>query len=646
MVVRPLLALFALLVLVPFLPAAVPVQAQNRQPATPPGLFGLNMYVTGRERSEAEAAALVQLAGPIGARWTREEICWACWGNSAENAFYDRRIKLLADAGIGIIGMLLTTPERYRDPACVRYARSSGEPEYWCAPTDMAAYARWVGQVVERYDGDGVNDAPGSPRVAVWQIWNEPDQDGTWLPRADPAAYATMQRLAYAAIKQADPTAIVLNGGVYTFDGVGQNNFMDRVVEFGGWDSFDVLAIHPWLIDHPPDNPALINPREGFDVTIPGRIALAQRWINARGGGKPIWITEVGWATCGGACAPQFAKSPDEQADYMVRTFVLAAAAGVQHVSYFQLEDKFNGGQQPWGPAAILNDDLSPKPAYAAYGTLVRLLQFARYEGTGPLHRANDLANYRFRLTDGGSVDVVWSLRGPRSVDFPLASGFSAALVDRAGGETALQGGSARLTVSDRPIYVRQLSGRARIFAETNQNVRDPFLRFWEQNGGLAVFGLPLDAETVEPAADGRDRRVQWFERNRFEAHPENAPPFDVLLGLLGVEALAQRGIDWRTLPTVDGPPAANCRYFPETRHSLCPPFRAFWEQNGGLAIFGYPISEPQPEQVEGGRTLTVQWFERNRFEEHPNLPPAFRVQLGRLGAELRNEKGKMKKAK
>jgi hypothetical protein len=617
------------------LPAASPpVQAQNRQPTTPPGLFGLNTYITGQERSDAEATALVELAVPIGVRWAREEICWACWGDRPENAFYDRRIKLLADAGIGIIGMLLTTPERYRDPACVRYARSIGEPEYWCAPTDMAAYARWVGQVVERYNANGVNDAPGSPRIAVWQIWNEPDQDGTWLPRADPAAYATMQRLAYAAIKQADPTAIVLNGGVYTFDAVGQNGFMDQVVANGGWDSFDALAIHPWLIDHAPDNPDLINPREGFDVTIPGRIALAQRWLAARGG-KPLWITEVGWATCGSACAPQFAKSLDEQADYLVRTFVLAAAAGVAHVSYFQLEDKFNGGQQPWGPAAILNNDRSPKPAYVAYGVLVSLLQFAQYERTGALHRPNDLVHHRFRLPDGGSVDVLWSLRGPRTVDLPLTGGFSAALLDRVGATTPLGGTSARLTLSERPIYVRQLNERSRTFAETNQQVRDPFLRFWEQNGGLAVFGLPLTPERIERTADGRERRVQWFERNRFEAHPELAPPFDVQLGLLGVEALERRGIDWRALPKVNGPPAPNCRYFPETRQSLCPPFRAFWERNGGLAVFGYPISEPQAEMVEGGRTLTVQWFERNRFEWHPELPPAFRVQLGRLGAEL-----------
>ncbi len=626
--------LIVLLVLLTLLPSGDPARSAARQPGLPPALFGLNMYLTGRERSDAEATALLGMAIPIGARWTREEISWAAWGRDTQNSFYDRRLGQIANAGVGIIGMLLTTPKEYRSSDCVRYANETDQPEYWCAPTDMAAYARWAAQVVERYDGDGNDDAPGSPRVAAWEIWNEPDMDGTWLPHADAAAYAQMLRLAHDAIMAADPTATVLNGGAYTFDAVGQGGFMDRVVDLAGWDSFDVLSIHPWLIDHAPDDPSLINAREHFDVTIPGRIEMVKRWIAAHGGGKPIWITEMGWSTCGGSCAPQFAKSDDEQANYMVRSFVLAAAAGVEHVSYFQLEDKFAGAQQPWGPAAIVRDNLTPKPAYTAYGAMVAQLQFARYLGVGPLHRPGILADYRFDLGDGGSVDVLWSLGGAAAGTFPLTAGLSATLIDRDGGESGVAGTQARLNLSARPIYLRQLSGRSHSFGETGQSLRDPFLRYWEQSGGLAIFGFPVSTERVEQANDGQSYRVQWFERNRFEYHPENKPPYDVQLGLLGVERLARSGIDWRTLPTVGGPPSAGCRYFAETGHSLCPPFRAYWERNGGLALFGFPISEPRDEDVGGG-LRRVQYFERNRFEEHPDQSAAYRVQLGRLGVEL-----------
>ena len=39
---------------------------------------------------------------------------------------------------------------------------------------------------------------------------------------------------------------------------------------------------------------------------------------------------------------------------------------------------------------------------------------------------------------------------------------------------------------------------------------------------------------------DGRTYRVQYFERARFEEHPENQPPFDVLLGQFGRQILAE----------------------------------------------------------------------------------------------------------
>jgi hypothetical protein len=49
------------------------------------------------------------------------------------------------------------------------------------------------------------------------------------------------------------------------------------------------------------------------------------------------------------------------------------------------------------------------------------------------------------------------------------------------------------------------------------------------------------------------------------------------------------------------------------------------------LAIFGYPITE---EFIVKGHT--VQYFERARFEHHPNTNPAlWDVLLGRIGAEL-----------
>ena len=52
----------------------------------------------------------------------------------------------------------------------------------------------------------------------------------------------------------------------------------------------------------------------------------------------------------------------------------------------------------------------------------------------------------------------------------------------------------------------------------------------------LALFGMPLSGLMDETLGDGRSYQIQWFERARFELHPQNQPPYHVLLGLLGNE--------------------------------------------------------------------------------------------------------------
>ena len=185
-------------------------------------------------------------------------------------------------------------------------------------------------------------------------------------------------------------------------------------------------------------------------------------------------------------------------------------------------------------------------------------------------------------------------------------------------------------------------------FAETGFCIGGRFAQYWKQNGGLPVFGYPSSNELAEGG-----RNVQYFERQRFELHTENAAPYDVLLGLLGEEVLQQQGIDWQKQPVSSGP-LAGCLWFPETRHNVCDQqlgdgFASYWAGHGlefdgrpgksyaeSLALFGLPITEPFQTTING-QSFQVQWFERARFEWHPSNPVAYHVLLGRLAAELRH---------
>ena len=79
----------------------------------------------------------------------------------------------------------------------------------------------------------------------------------------------------------------------------------------------------------------------------------------------------------------------------------------------------------------------------------------------------------------------------------------------------------------------------------------------------------------------------------------------------------------------------ADRMYFPQTRHTVGGGFKSFWEANGGLAIFGYPVTEEYTLLNENGEVVTAQDFERARFESHADKGGG--VQLGLLGSEWRS---------
>jgi hypothetical protein len=82
----------------------------------------------------------------------------------------------------------------------------------------------------------------------------------------------------------------------------------------------------------------------------------------------------------------------------------------------------------------------------------------------------------------------------------------------------------------------------SRLFPETGKSVSGRFLEYWEQNGGLAQQGFPISEPFIELSeVDGKAYLVQYFERAVFEWHPENPPPSDVLLSLLGSFLYNQR---------------------------------------------------------------------------------------------------------
>jgi hypothetical protein len=200
-------------------------------------------------------------------------------------------------------------------------------------------------------------------------------------------------------------------------------------------------------------------------------------------------------------------------------------------------------------------------------------------------------------------------------------------------------------------------SAQRRYFAETGHSLSYEFKGFWESNGGLPVFGYPLSEEFSERNADlGQDFTTQYLERERFEFHPNNAAPYRVLLGRLGDELLRLRGRDWRAEGGTNNPfPNTTCQPFDVggQQRSVCGPFLQYWRTHGlefdgrrgvayneSLALFGLPLTAPKVERNPDGNEVITQWFERARFEYHPNNRDPYKVLLGRLGSEVLKGRG------
>ena len=185
-------------------------------------------------------------------------------------------------------------------------------------------------------------------------------------------------------------------------------------------------------------------------------------------------------------------------------------------------------------------------------------------------------------------------------------------------------------------------------FTETGHNLCVPFEDYWSNNGGLPVFGFPINEATFEFNADRQDTYLtQYFERERMEHHPAlEGSRYEILLGRLGNDVLLLMGRNWMDFSKAD--PSAP-HYFAETGHAIGAEFWDYWSSHGldfgdegvsfaeSLALFGFPISEPAIETNSSGHTVLTQWFERARFEHHPDNSPGSQILLGHLGSEFLN---------
>ncbi|MBF6614190.1 MAG: cellulase family glycosylhydrolase [Chloroflexi bacterium] len=423
-------------------------------------------------------------------------------------------------------------------------------------------------------------------RVLAWDLHNEPDQYTTWKDNRDPATVvAWLDRMA-AEVRRLDPNHLLT---------VGMSQYNNLFVA-------DATGAPPLGKAAPGRTVADISDFLSFHSYNAGNIDWQIAYIKDHSS-KPLVLEETGWPT-GPVCTdPTYSE---KQQTYLYNLMVKGAQKGdLSGMLMWQLWDFRPGASM--GAGRETNEDF--------YGLLRR---------DGSWKPAMTV----FRDGWPGSQSTT------QAVQLPSRSTSSLPLT--------VQPPPAPPTD---PEYVPPI-----YFPETGHYIYGAFQNYWKSFGGLTVFGYPVTEQREEG-----DYWVQYFERARFEYHPENqkkTPGWATLdkptqlkllvqLSLLG-DDLVNKTAGPKGYPAVDpaqAPPGAT--YFPETRHTISGKIAEYWQANNGLTNFGYPISEPMQEVSKiDGKTYTVQYFERTRLELHPENQPPYDVLLGLMGRELLASKG------
>ncbi|MHB8897968.1 MAG: carbohydrate binding domain-containing protein [Thermoguttaceae bacterium] len=272
-------------------------------------------------------------------------------------------------------------------------------------PRDVKEWENYVFRTVEHFRG----------RIRHWEIWNEPCWQGFFS--GTPEEYAELLKVAYGAIKRADPESVVI-GGCFSSHA---EDWSRRVLAQDSLDFMDVLSYHVYW------SPAVTEPPESGEPTfIENEVRHFTGLMTEHGRQKPIFMTE------GGLRCPPFASwLPDEgfsrgaafgstagaertltgvdAACGLVRGMVQMLSTGVSNVCYY-----YTGGTRgamPWfstmanGYYVMMDYDGRPKPTMMAYSALEQQLDGA---AAFRVCRRGSLTAHLF-TKGSGSVAVVWS---------------------------------------------------------------------------------------------------------------------------------------------------------------------------------------------------------------------------------------------
>jgi hypothetical protein len=272
------------------------------------------------DESRALKATYVRVDVEVGGAMASDRPNWS---------MLDPTLHLLHRPGPRPLGVLVSTPDNL--------ASSCGRSPSNCPPSDPAAYAARVGQIVRH----------ARRVISTWELVNEP----CFFTGAEPDAYARLLRLVHRAMKRANPRARLVIGDPVA--GCGSTRWLDRVLTLAPR-SFEVANLH----------------LRGSVAGVTRELRRYRAVYRRHGrGSAPLWVTEFGYPSATNCQSdPRFRGGARAQAGYLRAGLRSLTRAGASQV-FVTLRDNLDGCWLSEGLENIL--DRSPfavtrKPAFRA----------------------------------------------------------------------------------------------------------------------------------------------------------------------------------------------------------------------------------------------------------------------------------------
>jgi hypothetical protein len=259
-------------------------------------------------------------------------------------SYTDRMVRAASAHSMEVLALLTYSPS---------WASLSGTTSHM-PPTNVSDFASFARVAAQRYHPLGVNR---------WEIWNEPNISDFWQPKPSVDKYGALFRAAAVALREVDPQATVLTGGLTrgptAGDGsrISQTEFVNGLYANGAAQLASAVAIHPYSF---PTLPAIGGPKStGRFADLPAVHAVMARWGD---GNKKIWATEFG-APTGDAIDDGAMSEHDQAASILQAEQMVRSWNWLGPLVIYELRDRGTDRSDIEQNFGVVRNDLTPKEA-------------------------------------------------------------------------------------------------------------------------------------------------------------------------------------------------------------------------------------------------------------------------------------------